>query len=172
MATVAIPAAVLFGTPTSASKATPKPRHAAQVFSSTTLSTTTSLPALAPMASPAPDIESDITPPSTPAPAAVAVSGCFADLAVQVGWPADAIGHLTAIIERESHCDPNASTGYRPSTGDWSLGLLQINTLGELLPAVESICGISAREQLLDPATNLRCGLALYSQRGFQPWGG
>lgn len=101
-----------------------------------------------------------------------AVPGCFADLALQVGWPAEAIPHLTYIIERESHCDPSSNTGYRPSTGDWSLGLLQINTLGSLLEARQAACGIGAREELLDPATNLRCGLALYEQSGFGPWGG
>lgn len=110
---------------------------------------------------------------ATPAPAAApAAPGCFAELAAQVGWPADALPHLVAIIERESHCDPASSTGYRPSTGDWSLGLLQINTLGSLLQAREQLCGITAREQLLDPATNLRCGLALYKASGFAPWGG
>jgi len=107
--------------------------------------------------------------PRTPAPA---VQGCYADLAAQVGWPAEAIAHLVTIIERESHCDPSANTGYRPSTGDWSLGLLQINTLGGLLTARQATCAITSREQLLDPATNLRCGLALYNQSGFAPWGG
>lgn len=100
------------------------------------------------------------------------VQGCWADLAAQVGWPAEAISHLTAIIERESHCDPSSNTGYRPSTGDWSLGLLQINTLGDLLISRQQACGIGAREELLDPATNLRCGLALYNAAGFGPWGG
>ena len=109
-------------------------------------------------------------PPAPPAPAPVA--GCYADLAAQVGWPAEAIPHLTAIIDRESHCDPASDTGYRPSTGDWSLGLLQINTLGYLLEARQEACGIHAREELLDAATNLRCGLALYKVSGFAPWGG
>lgn len=112
---------------------------------------------------------------ATPAPAAApapAAPGCFADLAAQVGWPAEAIPHLTEIIARESTCNPAADTGYRPSTGDWSLGLLQINTLGSLLEARQQACGITAREELLDPATNLRCGLALYNASGFAPWGG
>jgi hypothetical protein len=49
---------------------------------------------------------------------------------------------------------------------------LQINTLGSLLEARQAACGIGAREDLLDPATNLRCGLALYRASGFGPWGG
>jgi len=109
--------------------------------------------------------------PTQPA-AQPAASGCFLDLARSVGWPEDSLAHLGAIIERESHCDPASNTGYRPSTGDWSLGLLQINTLGDLLASREATCGISTREQLLDPTINLACGLALYRASGFGPWGG
>jgi hypothetical protein len=110
-----------------------------------------------------------VAPIATPAPSA---PGCFADLAASVGWPADAIPHLTQLVERESHCDPSSNTGYRPSTGDWSLGLLQINTLGSLWPARAAQCGLSQREDLLNPSTNLACGLVLYKDSGFGPWGG
>jgi hypothetical protein len=115
------------------------------------------------------------TPASQTAPIAAPPAsspGCFADLAVSVGWPAEAISHLTQLIERESHCDPSSNTGYRPSTGDWSLGLLQINTLSSLWPARAAQCGLSQREDLLNPSTNLACALVLYKDSGFAPWGG
>jgi len=166
VAMIAIPAACVVATATStaahqsATTTSTSTTPVAVVKTTTTIVTTTqpSLPTVS------------VT--SQPSPAAPVVEGCYADLAAQVGWPAEAIPHLTQIIERESHCDPSSNTGYRPSTGDWSLGLLQINTLGDLLTARQATCAITSREQLLDPATNLRCGLALYSISGFGPWGG
>ena len=166
VAMIAIPAACVVATATStaahqsATTTSTSTTPVAVVETTTTIVTTTqpSLPTV------------NVT--SQPSPPAPVVEGCFADLAAQVGWPAEAIPHLTQIIERESHCDPSSNTGYRPSTGDWSLGLLQINTLGDLLTARQATCAITSREQLLDPATNLRCGLALFNQSGFGPWGG
>lgn len=145
----------------------PKPLEVVPAAAQLPPATTT--PTTAP--APAPAAWSAEVDQATPAPAP-APAGCYADLAAQVGWPAEAIPHLTEIIARESGCDPASNTGYRPSTGDWSLGLLQINTLGSLLEARQQACGITAREELLDPATNLRCGLALYKTSGFAPWGG
>ena len=161
VALVVIPAACVVGTDASTAAHQPTSTSTTVASIPTPTIVTTTQPSL-PMVSVA----------SHPSPPAPVVEGCFADLAAQVGWPAEAIPHLTAIIERESHCDPSSNTGYRPSTGDWSLGLLQINTLGDLLTARQATCAITSREQLLDPATNLRCGLALYSISGFGPWGG
>jgi len=166
VAMIAIPAACVVATATS----TAAHQSATTTSTSTTpvavVKTTTTIVTTTQPSSPTVSVTSQ---PSPPAPAG---EGCYADLAAQVGWPAEAIPHLTQIIERESHCDPSSNTGYRPSTGDWSLGLLQINTLGDLLTARQATCAITSREQLLDPATNLRCGLALYSISGFGPWGG
>ena len=168
-ALVAIPAGCVIATSTSTgAHQAPTTSTAPVVTTISTSSTTTPISTSTTTTQPAP-VVTVAAQPSTPAPA---VQGCYADLAVQVGWPADAIAHLVTIIERESHCDPSSNTGYRPSTGDWSIGLLQINTLGSLLEARQAACAITSREQLLDPATNLRCGLALYNQSGFAPWGG
>ena len=163
-ALIAIPAACVVATATST----------AAHQSTTTTSTSTTVasiptPTIVTTTQPSLPVVSVTSQPSPPAPV---VAGCFADLAAQAGWPVEAIPHLTVIIERESHCDPSSNTGYRPSTGDWSLGLLQINTLGDLLAARQATCAITSREQLLDPATNLRCGLAIYNISGFGPWGG
>ena len=173
-AVVTIPTAVLVSCSPSSSAHTTKTMPPSsrvshvEVTTAAAVSTTTVPPVTTTTTAP---IQPDPVVPET-APIPVQAPGCFADLAAQVGWPAEAIPHLTQIIERESHCDPLANTGYRPSTGDWSLGLLQINTLGSLLEARQSACGIAAREELLDPATNLRCGLTLYNVSGFGPWGG
>lgn len=173
VALVAIPAGCVIATTTKTGAhevAAPKPvAHVAPTSLSTSSTTTSIPPSIVTTTQPSLPV---VTVTSQPSSAAPVIEGCFADLAAQVGWPADQIPHLVAIIERESHCDPSSNTGYRPSTGDWSLGLLQINTLGDLLTARQATCAISTREQLLDPATNLRCGLALFNQSGFGPWGG
>ena len=168
----AIAAAALIAIPAACVVATATSTAAHQSITTTSTSTTVAsipTPTIVTTTQPSLPVVSVTSQPSPPAPV---VAGCFADLAAQAGWPAEAIPHLTAIIERESHCDPSSNTGYRPSTGDWSLGLLQINTLGDLLAARQATCAITSREQLLDPATNLRCGLALYNISGFGPWGG
>ena len=168
----AIAAAALIAIPAACVVATATSTAAHQSTSTTSTSTTVAsipTPTIVTTTQPSLPVVSVTSQPSPPAPV---VAGCFADLAAQAGWPAEAIPHLTAIIERESHCDPSSNTGYRPSTGDWSLGLLQINTLGDLLAARQATCAITSREQLLDPATNLRCGLAIYNISGFGPWGG
>lgn len=96
--------------------------------------------------------------------------GCWMDLARQVGWPEETLGHLHHIIQRESRCDPSAYAN-RPSTLDNSRGLLQINSYGSLDGAVRKLCGIDP-EQLFDPEVNLTCGLAYYRNAGWRPWGG
>lgn len=98
-------------------------------------------------------------------------AGCWDELALQVGWPQEAIAHITHIIQRESGCNP-AALADRPSTLDNSYGLLQINTYGSLWAGVQRLCGVSDRTELYDPATNLSCGLTYYDTMGWSPWGG
>jgi len=131
-----------------------------------TSSTTSSLPATTTTSTLA--VAPSATPTTSPAVEAV---GCYGDLAAHVGWPAADVAHVTYLIQRESHCDPNAWAD-RPSTGDDSIGLLQINTIGDLWPAIQEMCGVTDRHQLTDPTTNLTCGLRLFERYGFQPWGG
>lgn len=99
------------------------------------------------------------------------LQACWVDVAYNVGWPKNTLSYLGIIIQRESNCDPTAHAD-RPSTNDDSWGLLQINTIGNLWPAVQSLCSVSVKEQLTDPVTNLSCGLALYNKMGWRPWGG
>jgi hypothetical protein len=124
----------------------------------TTTTTATLAPASVQQETPAPQIS---VPPT---------DGCWMDLARQVGWPEETLGHLHYIIQRESRCDPTAYAN-RPSTMDNSRGLLQINSYGSLDGAVRRLCGIDP-EQLFDPAINLTCGLAYYHNAGWTPWGG
>jgi hypothetical protein len=97
----------------------------------------------------------------------VADTGCWMDLAAKVGWPADTLANLSYIINRESRCDPTAYNGKGP---DRSYGLLQINTIAPLWGYVQKTCGINQPEELLNPETNLSCGLQYYLDQGWRPW--
>jgi len=172
---------VLTGTAVAANTATSTTESATE---STPTSTTSSPVVTAPVTVPEPAAAPEPTTATTvetqkPAPvqkpAAPKVyspptDGCWMDLARQVGWPEETLGHLHHIIYRESRCDPSAYAN-RPSTMDNSRGLLQINSYGSLDGAVRSLCGIDP-EQLFDPAINLTCGLAYYRNAGWRPWGG
>jgi hypothetical protein len=93
--------------------------------------------------------------------------GCWMDLATKVGWPADTLANLNYIINRESGCDP---TAYNGKGLDRSYGLLQINTITPLWGYVQKTCGINQPEELLNPETNLKCGLQYYLDQGWRPW--
>ena len=97
----------------------------------------------------------------------------FSALAVNLGWPADQRTVLESIMKRESNCTPNAVNRKDPFGG--SYGLLQINWGGwqKWLTAKGLITG---KKSLLDPVTNLRAGLEIYSYGvgrygfGWGPW--
>lgn len=109
-------------------------------------------------------------PPATTGEGAVS-SDCWMDVARQVGWPEHLLPHLSMIVHRESRCDPTVHAD-RPWTSDNSYGLLQINTIGDLWPAAQRLCGLTDRESLFDPAVNLSCGWSYFRAMGWQPWGG
>lgn len=133
----------------------------------TTTSTSTSSTSTTSSTPPQPAVAQTTT--TTAAPAAPA-TGCWTDLARQVGWPEHTLGHLAHIIHRESRCDPTQLAD-RPWTRDLSRGLLQINAYDYLDAGIRDLCGIDPVE-LFDPAVNLTCGLELYRAYGWQPWGG
>ena len=89
----------------------------------------------------------------------------FEPLLVAYGLPAV----LSEIMWRESRCLPWVVNSDR-HTGDLSYGLLQINTLGRLWPEVRQRCEVTHREDLLVPATNIRCAAALHHAYGLRPW--
>lgn len=87
--------------------------------------------------------------------------------ATSVGWPAERIQWLSGIMYRESRCQPSA---YNGRGNDESYGLLQINTKGALWGELMRRCGLTAKSQLHDAATNLSCGYKLYLAYGERPW--
>lgn len=89
--------------------------------------------------------------------------------AAAVGWPADELAALDAVVWRESRCQPDA---YNGRNRDRSYGLMQINTKGDLWPDRRDLCGLGVPPDLWDPATNLTCGLHLFRRSGWGPWGG
>jgi hypothetical protein len=94
-------------------------------------------------------------------------------LAVDAGFPADALALVDRIIYRESRCDPLAlNDSYLDGGRDWSIGLWQVNTLGNLWPDRQALCGLTNRDELYDPATNTRCAFRIWERAGgFGPWG-
>lgn len=79
-------------------------------------------------------------------------------VALQVGWAERDWKHLSCIIQRESKGNPNARNA---ST---AMGLLQI------LYRVHRRWVGPDPSILLDPATNLRFGLKMFTGRGWKPW--
>ena len=98
-----------------------------------------------------------------------AVGPCsqWTGLAADVGWPADRLSWLSGIMHRESRCDPAAYNGVG---NDQSYSLLQINTKGSLWGELQWRCGLTNKDQLFDPPTNLACGYQLYKAYGTNPW--
>ena len=96
----------------------------------------------------------------------------FSALAINLGWPADQRTVLESIMNRESRCTPNAYNSKDPNGG--SRGLLQIN--GSWNKWLAGLDLINTPEDLLDPVTNLRAGLAIYNYGvdrygfGWGPW--
>jgi hypothetical protein len=76
---------------------------------------------------------------------------------------------MSLVSWRESRCKSGALRD-DVSTGDLSYGYFQINTLGYLWGEIQDRCKISQREELLEPATNVRCAGALYRAYGYKPW--
>lgn len=103
-------------------------------------------------------------PPSAP------VSGCnaYKYLLERYGLPT---GYFLKVMWRESRCDPNQ---YNGRGRDRSYGLLQINTKStprmDLWAELQRRCGLTYREQLFDPETNIACAAQLFSVYGYRPW--
>jgi hypothetical protein len=94
-------------------------------------------------------------------------------LAVNLGWPLDQRTVLESVMARESNCTPNSVNSKDPFGG--SYGLLQINWGGwQKWLTTKGL--ITDKQSLLDPATNLLAGLAIYNYGverygfGWGPW--
>lgn len=97
--------------------------------------------------------------------------GEWHDTAISVGWTEKDWKTLRWIIARETGntCDPTVYNG-NEATRDRSYGLLQINMRGRLEPDRLIRCHLQSKEELWDPAINLRCGRILFEQAGWEPW--
>lgn len=99
----------------------------------------------------------------------------FFALAMDAGWTWNDWPTLSRIMWRESRCLPDA---YNGRGRDRSYGLVQLNTRGGLwdqpigwgAPALRELCGLTTREDLFEPFTNLACARKLYEIRGWKPW--
>lgn len=77
------------------------------------------------------------------------------------------VQYFSAVSYRESRCNPWAYNGRWP---DDSYGLLQLNTEGALWGELKRRCGLTSKDSLFDPVTNVRCAGTLYRVYGLRPW--
>jgi len=94
----------------------------------------------------------------------------FAALAVNLGWPVEEYKTLVKVIKRESNGIAIAHNTKDPMSG--SYGLMQIN--GFWCRGANSYLQkaglITSCKMLLDPQTNLRAGLIIFTRSGWSPW--
>ena len=99
--------------------------------------------------------------------------GEWHDLAMEVGWQEEQWPTLSAVMFRESRCQPDACSKSDKGRPCRDYGLIQGNWYAHHEWWAE--LGITP-EQMFDPATNLRWAYLLYSGReakgqcGWQPW--
>jgi hypothetical protein len=95
-------------------------------------------------------------------------------LALQVGWPAEQLPTLTAIIYHESRCQPNAHNPDDPNTGSYGAG--QINGFwcrpSRYFPAgwLQTQRILTTCTDLYNPETTLRAMLAVWQYGGWEQW--
>lgn len=106
--------------------------------------------------------------------------GEWHDLAISVGWTEAQWPKLSYVLHRESRCNPLSYNRTDPNGG--SRGLMQVNGYwcrkNRYNPSgwLQAQGILSACDDLYDPRTNLRAGLAMwnYSQQrnkcGWRPW--
>ena len=88
------------------------------------------------------------------------------DTAKAIGWPADQLGMLVAIAQRESRCQPDAFNPKDPNGG--SYGIMQINGFwcqpSRYWPNgyLQAHGLLTSCADLYDRETNLRAALAIY----------
>lgn len=77
------------------------------------------------------------------------------------------VQYFSAVSYRESGCNPRA---YNGRGADDSYGLLQLNTEGALWGELKRRCGLTTKDSLFDPVTNIKCAGTLYRVYGLRPW--
>jgi len=97
------------------------------------------------------------------------------DTAKAIGWPADQLGMLVAIAQRESRCQPDAFNPKDPNGG--SYGIMQINGFwcqpSRYWPNgyLQAYGLLTSCTDLYDREINLRAALAIYRySNGWRAW--
>ena len=97
------------------------------------------------------------------------------DTAKAIGWPADQLGMLVAIAQRESRCQPDAFNPNDPNGG--SYGIMQINGFwcqpSRYWPNgyLQAYGLLTNCADLYDRKINLRAALAIYRySNGWRAW--
>jgi len=101
-----------------------------------------------------------------------------AQAAYQAGWRGDDLTKIVAIAYRESSGHFGVYVD-RPSTGDWSYGLVGLNVgkpdasgQGPMWKSFYSkLDFLKSPDDLRDPVKNLMAAKALHDQSGWRPWG-
>ena len=101
------------------------------------------------------------------------------DTAKAVGWPADQLGMLVAIAQRESRCMASAHNTTLNRDKSTDIGVMQINDKTWCKPSrywpngyLQAYGLISICDDLFDRETNLRAALAIYRySNGWRAWG-
>ena len=98
------------------------------------------------------------------------------DTAKAIGWPADQLGMVVAIAQRESRCQPDAFNASDPNGG--SYGIMQANGYwcqpSRYWPNgyLQAYGLLTKCTDLYDRETNLRAALAIYRySNGWRAWG-
>lgn len=87
----------------------------------------------------------------------------------QEGVKEDLIPTMVAIGQAESGLNPKALNPDR-STGDYSLGIFQINMIDEIGEERRQEFNLKSNEQLYDPLTNVRAAASILKSQGLPAW--
>ena len=120
-------------------------------------------------------VRASMTPLSTDPPSSGALSMSQAgQYALEAGFTPEDARVVAAIARGESGLDPTNSTrrsGLEASTGEDSVGLMQINWGYHKNSGWLQKLGINSREDLFDPVLNMKAAKYLYDNRGsFDDW--
>lgn len=85
------------------------------------------------------------------------------------GFPEEHVPRMTAIALAESSGNP-AAHNPNARTGDNSYGLFQVNMIGGMGPERRRQFGLSANEELFDPAVNAAAARRILESQGFNAW--
>ena len=87
----------------------------------------------------------------------------------QAGWPESEIPKLVGVVGAESGYNPRALNP-NASTGDYSMGLAQVNMLGSMGPERMRQFGLKSQDELYDPLTNLKAARKIFESQGWNAW--